>query len=551
MSSHVLLALPVASSAGFEGRSLALVVFLAFVAVSLLLCGLAAADQDDPEHFYAGGAALGPVGGGLAVAGDYVSAATLLSTTGSVALAGTDGILFACATVGSLILVMVVLARPLRREGVYTLGDFLTERLADRSVRTALGITALIVLFPLLVVQLSTSGKIMTAMFDLPPGALTGCTIASGALMVCYSAFGGMRGTGYIQILKTFVVLAVVLLLAGLVLERFGWSPGSLFDAAEQGSGRGDAYAAPGLQFGHDLTGRLDLIGFLMTLLLGAACMPHITMRLHPMRGTRSLRRAATWAVAPVALLCAGVVVIGFGAAALVGSELLLAADPGGNTALLMVTTALDPEAGGPRHSMLFAVVACAVFATTLSTVAGITLAAASTLARDFTLPWGTDAKGRRSMAGEVRLARCAVAAVGALAVFVSTQTYGRNPQVLLSFSFAAAASVLPPVLLYGIFRRGFTAAGVRWAVYGTLPLVAVLMAFSPAASGTPISLFPDRDFHWFPLQTPGFVTIPAGFALALLGSRPTRRTPGHRAPGSRPARWAAALPVSRERNTR
>ncbi|MFD4138023.1 cation acetate symporter [Streptomyces sp. NPDC058572] len=518
-------------SAAFDARSLALVVFLAFVAVSLLLCGVAAADQDDPEHFYAGGAALGPVGGGLAVAGDYVSAATLLSTTGAVALTGADGILFACASVASLALVMLVLARPLRRTGVYTLGDFLAERLADPSVRRALGIATLVVLFPLLVVQLTTAGRIMIAMFGLPAGALTGCTVACGALMVCYSAFGGMRGTGYIQILKTFVVVAVILLLAGQVLSRFGWSPASLFDAAQRGSGQGGSYALPGLQFGHDLAGRLDLLGFLLTLVLGAACMPHITMRLHPMRGARSARRATGWAVGPVALLCTGVVVIGLGASALVGSKLLHASDPGGNTALLLVTSALDPQAGGPRHSMLFAVVACAVFATTLSTVAGITLAAASSLARDFARP-GRSA-GRRSMAHEVRFARWAVAGVGAAAVLLSAQTYGRNPQVMLAFSFAAASSVLPPVLLYALFRRGFTAGGVRWAVYGTLPVVAFLMAFSPAVSGTPIALLPDSDFHWFPLQTPGLVTIPTGFLLAYLGSR--RHRGAHRRPDAPP----------------
>ncbi|MGW7288354.1 sodium/solute symporter [Streptomyces sp. NPDC054847] len=533
MSSDIHLVGPVASGAGIEGRSLALVVFLAFVTVSLLLCGLAAADQDDPEHFYAGGATLGPVGGGLAVAGDYVSAATLLSTTGSVALVGADGILFAMATVASLVLVMLVLAKPLRGGGIYTLGDFLTERLADRSVRVPLGIAAIVVLFPLLVVQLAVAGKIMTSMFGLPSGALTGCTVASGVLMICYSAFGGMRGTGYIQILKTVVVVAVVVLLAGIVLNRFDWSPFSLFDAARQGS-QGGSYALPGLQFGRGFAGWLDLTGFLLTLVLGAACMPHITMRLHPLRGTRSARRAAAWAVGPVAVLCTGVVVVGLGAAALVGHKNIVAADPGGNSALLMVTTALDPESGGPRHSLLFAVVACAVFVTTLSTVAGITLAAASAFTRDLAGPTGVGGRGRRSMAGEVRLARWAVAVVGALAVIVATQTIGRNPQVLLSFAFAGAASVLPPVLLFAIFRRHFTAGGVRWAVYGTLPLVALLMAWSPAASGTPISLFPDRDFHWFPLHTPGLVTIPAGFLLALAGSGLLRRRPA--APAMPPA---------------
>lgn len=113
-----------------DGESLAVMVFLGFVAVSLLLCGLAAADLDDPEHFYAGGgAAFGPVGGGLAIAGDYISAATLLSTTGAVALDGADGILFACATVVSLYLMMRFLGEPLRRKGVFTLGDFVADRL--------------------------------------------------------------------------------------------------------------------------------------------------------------------------------------------------------------------------------------------------------------------------------------------------------------------------------------------------------------------------------------------------------------------------------------
>ncbi|NEC69374.1 cation acetate symporter [Streptomyces sp. SID9727] len=526
---------------GIDARSLAVVVFLAFVAVSLLLCGLAAADQDDPEHFYAGGgSALGPAGSGLAVAGDYLSAATLLSTTGSVALAGFDGVLFALATVVSLVLVMRVLAEPMRRSGVFTLGDFLADRLGDPSVRRALGITTLVVLTPLLLVQLATAGRVMAAMFGLPDGALTSCTVAGGALMVCYSAVGGMRGTGYVQILKVAVVLAAVTLLAGLVLARFGWNPFALFDAARHGSGAGGAYARPGLQFGHGLAGTLDLLGFQLTLLLGAACMPHITMRLHPMRDRRTVRRATVWAVVPVAVLCAGIVVAGLGASALLGHKAIQGADPAGGTALLMVTGALDPGAGGPRESLLFACVACAVFVTTLAAVAGITLAAASSLARDFAARSRARTAGRsgrsagrsgRSAGREILRARLAVVLTGAVAVWASTYTHDRNPQVLLSLSFAAAASVLPPVLLYALFRPGFTARGVRWTVYGTLPLIAVLMVFSPAFSGTPVALFPDRDFHWFPLQTPGLLTIPAGFLLGHLGSRGGRkRTPARRA---------------------
>lgn len=530
-------------SGGFDARSLAVVVFLGFVAVSLLLCGLAAADQDDPEHFYAGGgSALGPAGSGLAIAGDYISAATLLSTTGSVALAGFDGILFAAATVASLVLVMRILAEPMRRTGVFTLGDFLADRLGDPTVRRALGITTLVVLAPLLLVQLATAGRVMASMFGLPDGALTSCTVASGALMICYSAVGGMRGTGYIQIVKVAVVLAAVTLLAGLVLARYGWNPFALFDAAQQGSGAGGAYARPGLQFGHTFAGTLDLLGFQLTLVLGAACMPHIMMRLHPMRDRWTVRRATVWAAAPVAFLCAGVVVVGLGASALLGHKIIQAADPAGGTALLLVTGALDPGADGPRESLLFAFVACAVFATTLAAVAGITLAAASSVARDFAAKARsrTAVRSDRSAGREILRARLAVVLTGALAVYVSTYTHDRNPQVLLSLSFAAAASVLPPVLLYALFRPGFNARGVRWTVYGTLPLIVFLMVFSPAFSGTHIALFPTRDFHWFPLQTPGLVTIPAGFLLGHLGSRAGRRE-RPAPPGPRPHRAAPA----------
>ncbi|MDQ0796903.1 cation acetate symporter [Streptomyces sp. B1I3] len=520
-------------SGAVDARSLAVVIFLGFVAVSLLLCGLAAADQDDPEHFYAGGAALGPVGGGLAIAGDYVSAATLLSTTGSVALAGFDGVLFALATVASLALVMRVLAERLRRKGVFTLGDFLADRLADDSVRRALGVATLAVLAPLLLVQLTTAGHVMTAMFGLPHGALTGCTVASGALMVCYSAFGGMRGTGYIQILKVAVVLAAVTLLAGLVLARYGWSPSALFDAARVGSKAGGDYARSGLQFGHGFAGVLDLIGFQLTLVLGAACMPHIMMRLHPIRDAWTARRAGAWAVAPVAVLCAGIVVVGFGASALIGRDALRAADPAGGTALLLVTGALDPGATGPRDSPLFALVACAAFATTLAAVAGITLAAASSLARDFAVR-SADRSGAKASGREIRRARWTVAAIGGLAVLLSAYTHDRNPQILLSLSFACAASILPPVLLHALFRPGFDARGVRWTVYGTLPLIAGLMVISPAFSGTSIALFPEWDFYVFPLQTPGLLTIPAGFLLGLLGSGPRASGPGRGRPRHR-----------------
>jgi cation/acetate symporter len=188
---------------------------------------------------------------------------------------------------------------------------------------------------------------------------------------------------------------------------------------------------------------------------------------------------------------------------------------------------------------MLFAVVACAVFATTLAAVAGITLAAASSLARDF---GGRPAHGSggRSPAGEIRRARLAIVLVGAVAVVVSAALGDRGRMTLISLSFAVAASVLAPVLLYALFLPGHSATGVRWTVYGTLPVIVLLLAGSPAVSGTPFALFPGQDFRWFPLQTPGLISIPAGFLLGLVGrTRPRARS-------SRPS-WQDGSPYVRQ----
>ncbi|MER7577712.1 hypothetical protein [Streptomyces sp. NPDC126514] len=219
----------------------------------------------------------------------------------------------------------------------------------------------------------------------------------------------------------------------------------------------------------------------------------------------------------PVAVVCLGVVVAGLGACALLGREAVRAADPGGATALLMVTGALDPASGGTRHSMLFAIVACAVFATTLAAVAGITLAAAAGLVRDFRKRPGSGDTARPAGA-EVRRARTGVVLFGAAAVFLAVLLGDRGTLTLISLSLAASASVLAPILLYALFLPGYTATGVRWTAFGTLSLIVVLMAFSPAVSGAPTALFPDRDFHLFPLQTPGLITIPVGFLLGLVG---------------------------------
>ncbi|KAF4407247.1 sodium/solute symporter [Streptomyces lycii] len=502
-----------------DAGTLAYVLFSACVAVSFLLCILAATDTDDPAQFYTGSGSLSPAQNGLAIAGDYISAATVVSTTGAIALTGTEGLLTVCATVLSLLLLKLRLAGPLA-DGPrhYTLGDILARRLSERPARTAVAFVTLVVTFPLLLVQLAAAGTMMTVLLDLPgQGATTFSTVVTGLLMIAYVAFGGMRGTGLVQIAKMVLLLAATTLLAALVLDRYGWNPARLVAAAARGSGAGELYWRTGLQFGDSVTGRLDLVSLELTLLLGAACMPHVMMRLYTRGGARAARKAMSWAVGTVALFCGTVVVIGLGAAAVVGGRALAAEDRTGGTALLTLTRALDTGASAADESMLFAFVACAVFVTVLAAVAGITLAAATTVAHDL-IARGV-LRGRLTAGREVRYARWAVLAVGLVAVALAVPGHGWNPQVLIVFTFNAAASALLPALVYAFGWSGFTTTGMRWTLYGSPALVLFLTAFSPAVSGLPVSLLPDRDFAWFPLQVSGIVTIPAGFLIGWLAS--------------------------------
>ncbi|MEU1804536.1 cation acetate symporter [Streptomyces sp. NPDC019937] len=505
-------------SGDFEPRTLAFVLFACFVAVSFLLCILAATDSDDPSEFYVGTGALGPLQNGLAIAGDYISAATVLSTTGTIAIAGFDGVLITLSTVVSILLFMLVMAGPLCGRDRYTLGDVLSERLSERPARIGTAVLVLAVTMPLLTVQLNGAGDMMSLLIGIPGAAsVTGCTIFIGSLMVCYAALGGMKGTGFIQILKTVILLGAFILLAVLVVKPFDWNPARLFGAAADKSGYGDAFWESGRQFGDSFTGKLDVISVQLTLAVGAACLPHITMRLHPIRGARAARAATTWAVGAVAALGALIVVVGAGATAIVGLPALRAADPTGTNSLLLLTRALDPDAAAHR-SLLFTLIACAVVITTLAAVAGLTLAAAASLAHDVlakvVLP------ERLSPVRELAAARAAIVSVGVVAVALALVTQAWNRQVLISFTFTAAASALLPVLLYGTMWRGFTVAGMRWAMYGGLGLTLLTIVFSPAVSGGALAVFPDRDFHWFPLRNPGLITIPVGFLLGWAGSR-------------------------------
>jgi SSS family solute:Na+ symporter/cation/acetate symporter len=506
------------SMVGFSSsaRAMSLVAFTAVATITLLLCVMTGPDRDDLDEFYTGYGSLSPMRNGLAIAGDYISAATVLGTGGVIALAGYDGVVLALSTALSLMLLMFLLAEPLRNAGRFTMGDALARRMPGRAVRITACAATLVALLPLMLVQLAGAGDLLAFILGFSSDSLkTGCVIGLGTLMISYAAIGGMKGTALIQILKIVMLLGSGTVVAALILQRFDWDPGALFDTAARNSGVGTAFLHSGLQFAGGPSPRLDMISSELTVVLGGACLPHITMRMYTAGSARQVRRSMSWAVPCVAVFVLVITVVGFGATALVGRTVIAGADPQGNTAYLMGSRAAFGPDVSTAETLLFTTVTTAIFLTLLASVAGMILACANSLAHDVFAGQIRELSPRR----EMTLARVSALAVGAPAILLATLVQHRSLQPLVTLSFCLGASAIAPALVYGLFWRRYTRTGLLCTLIGGTLTVLILMTGTNLVSGSPVSAFPEADFNWFPFTTTGLVSIPLGFAYGWLGT--------------------------------
>ncbi|MEV7886092.1 sodium/solute symporter [Streptomyces sp. NPDC002817] len=499
-----------------SAQAMSLVAFSAVATITLLLCVMTGPDRDDLDEFYTGYGSLGALRNGLAIAGDYISAATVLGTGGVIALCGYDGIVLALSTALSLMLLMFLLAEPLRNAGRFTMGDALARRMPGRSVRIAACAVTLAALLPLMLVQLAGTGQLLAFILGFSgEGLQTGCIIGLGVLMISYAAIGGMKGTALIQILKIVMLLGSGAVVAVLVLQRFDWSPGALFDAAAAQSGVGPAFLESGLQFTGGSNPRLDMITSQLTVVIGGACLPHVTMRMYTASSARQVRRSMSWAVSAVVLFVLVITIVGFGATALIGRAAIAEADPQGNTAYLLGSRAVFGADVSTAETLLFTTVTTAIFLTLLASVAGMILACANSLAHDVFAGRVRELSARR----EMTLARVSALAVGIPAILLATMVQHRSLQPLVTLSFCLGASAIAPALVYGLFWRRYTRTGLLCTLIGGSLTVLLLMPGTNLVSGSPVSAFPDADFNWFPFTTTGLVSIPAGFAFGWLGT--------------------------------
>ncbi|GEP27738.1 MULTISPECIES: cation acetate symporter [Cryobacterium] len=486
-------------------------IFLAFVAVTLIIVIRSGRNNKSAADYYTGGRSFTGPQNGFAIAGDYLSAASFLGIVGAIAISGYDGFMYSIGFLVAWLVALLLVAELMRNTGKFTMADVLSFRLKQGPVRVAAATTTLAVCFFYLLAQMAGAGGLVSLLLGINDklGQSIVVTVV-GALMIVYVLVGGMKGTTWVQIVKAFLLIIGALAMSIWVLALNGFNLSALLDSAVAVSTSvpADAILAPGLKYG---TNPLDFISLALALVLGTAGLPHVLMRFYTVPTAKEARRSVVWAIWLIGAFYIFTLVLGFGAASLVGADTVLAAPGGVNSAAPLLALAL----GGP---LLLGFISAIAFATILAVVAGITITAATSFAHD--IYGSVIKKGKGNPDDEVKVARRTVIVIGILAIAGGIGVQGQNIAFLVALAFAVAASANLPTILYSLFWRGFTTRGAVWSMYGGLSSAVLLIIFSPVFSGTDTSMFGAAvDFAIFPLSNPGIISIPLGFFLGWLGS--------------------------------
>ena len=486
-------------------------VFAVFVAATLFAVYRVSHRNTTAADYYAAGSGFTGAQNGMALAGDYLSAASFLGIAGAIAVRGYDGFLYSIGFLVGWLVNLLLIAELLRNTGRFTMGDVLSFRMRQRPVRAAAATSTLVISLFYMLAQMAGAGGLIALLLGVHSRAGQSLVIAVvGLVMIFYVLVGGMRGTTWVQIIKATMLLLCVALLTVFLLGKFGFSISSLLASAADHNAIGSRVIEPGAAYGATSMTRLDFVSLSLALILGTAGLPHVLMRFYTVPDALQARRSVVWATSLMCAFYLATLVIGYGASAVVGSEAIRTAPGGENSAAPLLAL----QVGG---TVLLGIVAAVAFATILAVVAGLTITASASFAHDVYA--NIVRRGAGDPVSEVRVARRTALVVGLLAVCGGILFNGQNVAFLVALAFAFAASANLSTLLYSLFWRRFNTYGTLCGIYGGLVSCLVLVIFSPVVSGTRTSIFPGLDFSWFPLNNPGLVSIPLSFLLGFLGT--------------------------------
>jgi cation/acetate symporter len=516
---------PLLAAATAPANHTALFMFLAFVALTLVITYYSARRSSGTSAYFAAGRRITGWQNGLAVAGDYMSAASFLGIAGMIAFNGYDGFMYSVGWLVAYLTVLLIVAEPLRNAGKYTMADVLAYRLSPRPVRAMASLSTLTVSTFYMIAQMVGAGALVKLL--LPGVSYEWAVSGVGVLMIIYVIFGGMLATTWVQIVKAILLMSGTIFLSILVLSHFDFSFAKFFDAiahvpvkGPDGAVATKDFLQPGLVFGRTAAnpwGPLDLVSLGIALIGGTAGLPHILVRFYTVPDAQTARVSVVWAMVLIGFFYIMTTFLGFGAATIL--------TPGNIPVENMSAPLLAKALGG---DVFFAFISAVAFATILAVVAGLTISASTSFAHDFFT--NVIHHGRERQPGEeVRVARITAFVVGAVAIFLAIKLQTINVAFLVGLAFAVAASANLPVIVLSIFWKRFTTTGaVAGLAVGLLSSI-VLIILSPSVMGLDSAETAASARHliqhaaMFPLKNPGILSVPLGFLAAILGTLLTR----------------------------
>jgi cation/acetate symporter len=495
-----------------EVNTTAVVIFAVILSITLGITYWASKRTSGATTFYAAGRQITGPQNGLAISGDYLSAASFLGIAGLIYLYGFDGFLYSIGFLVAFLTVMFLLAERMRNAGKYTIADVLSFRLNERPARVAAASGTLSVAAFYLIAQMVGAGVLIEKLVGI---SFTLSVLITGTFMLCYVVFGGMLATTWVQIVKAVLLMAGILVMSVFVLERVGFNPIELFNRAEANTTAESTFSlAPGTFLKSDL----DTISLGLALVLGTAGLPHILMRFFTVPDAKAARSSVVWAMFLIGFFYLLTTVIGFGARALLGQGGVEAAGKGGNLAAPNLAQELGGGEGTFGGDLFLAAIAGVAFATILAVVAGLVLSASSAVAHDI---WSSIIrKGRDSEREEVLAAKIAAVAIGAIAMLVAILGgEGLNVSFMVGLAFAIAASANFPALVLALTWRRFNTVGAVCGVAAGLGSALALIIISPIVWGGAPGAPDTGAFTWYDLNNPGIISIPLGFLGCIAGT--------------------------------
>lgn len=486
----------------------AIVMFLIFVGATLFITKWAAKQNKSTKDFYTAGGGISGFQNGLAIAGDYMSAASFLGISAMVYTTGYDGLIYSTGFLVGWPIVLFLVAERLRNLGKFTFSDVVAYRLKQKPVRVFAASGSLLVVILYLIAQVVGAGKLIQLLFGM---SYTSAVIIVGALMVAYVLFGGMLATTWVQIIKAVLLLSGATFMAFMILKASGFSLEGMFLKAAEIHEKGTAIMAPGGL----VSNPIDALSLGLALMFGTAGLPHILMRFFTVPDAKEARKSVFVATGFIGYFYLLTFVIGFGAIIFVtkdNPQFFTTMIQDGKSVVEMIggtNMAAVHLSGALGGNLFLGFISAVAFATILAVVAGLTLSGASAVSHD--LYSSVIRQGKATQEEEMRVSRLATLGLGILAIILGIAFENQNVAFMVGLAFALAASANFPILALSMFWKGLTTRGAVIGGFLGLLLAFVLIILGPTVW---VKVLHNKEAI-FPYSNPALFSIPLAFIAA------------------------------------